>query len=198
MSSPATGRSNVRTPPLWLGASSAAAVRRAARLGYPWFTSAHTPYADLVALASVYRAALAERGQGIPERAVLWRHLHIAVDRETALREARPFLASYYEQFAQWGLFRDVVRSTADVTVDDILADGRVIVGSPDDALHALLRYRQSTGLPNVVCRVGWSAMPVAVVERSLQLLAERVVPRLRAVGDVPGSTGKDWREVSP
>lgn len=172
-------------PPLWLGASSPAAVRRAARLGYPWFTSAHTPYADLVALGEAYRAALSERGQAIPARAVLWRHLHVAADRETALREATPFLASYYKQFAQWGLFRDVVRSgPAEITVDDLLADGRVIVGSPDDALQALARYRQAIGLPNVVFRVGWTGMPPAVVERSLRLLAERVVPALRAQAD--------------
>jgi alkanesulfonate monooxygenase SsuD/methylene tetrahydromethanopterin reductase-like flavin-dependent oxidoreductase (luciferase family) len=168
-------------PPLWLGASSAAAVRRAARLGYPWFTSAHTPFTDLVGLAAAYRAALAARGQDIPARAVLWRHLHVAADRDAALREATPFLASYYKQFAQWGLFRDVVRSgPAEVTVDELLADGRVIIGSPDDALHALMRYREATGLPNAVFRVGWTGMPPAAVERSLQLLAERVVPALR------------------
>lgn len=168
-------------PPLWLGASSAAAVRRAVRLGHPWFTSAHTPVADLRALAAAYRAALAERGQAIPERAILFRHLHVAADRATALHEATPFLASYYQQFGRWGLFRDVIGTgQTEVGVDELLADGRVLVGDPDDVLQALGRYRHEIGLPGVVFRVGWTGMPAATVERCLQLLAERIVPRLR------------------
>lgn len=168
-------------PPLWLGASSVAAVQRAVRLGHPWFTSAHTPVADLRALAAAYRAALAERGQPVSERAILFRHLHVAADRATALREAMPFLASYYEQFGRWGLFRDVIGTgQIEVGVDELLADGRVLLGDPDDVRQALARYRQEIGLPSVVFRVGWTGMPAATVERSLQVLAERVVPSLR------------------
>lgn len=169
-------------PPVWLGASSLPAVRRAARLGYAWLTSTHTPSAQLRELAAAYRATLAERGQPVPERAMLYRHLHVARDRGTAVREAMPLLGAYYDNFGRWGLFRDVIRQGRDdVGVDDMLADGRVLVGDPDDVVQALERYRREVGLSNVLFRVGSTGMAPAMIERCLQTLAERVVPALRA-----------------
>lgn len=51
-----------RPPPIWLGADSDAAVRRAARVGDAWFVPPHTRLDELERQMRQYRAARAEHG----------------------------------------------------------------------------------------------------------------------------------------
>src|SRR5436305_4567833 len=49
-------------PPIWMAANQAVAVRRAARLGYPWVMNPHVTLDLLVEQLGLYRETLAESG----------------------------------------------------------------------------------------------------------------------------------------
>ncbi|MEV7246393.1 LLM class flavin-dependent oxidoreductase [Streptomyces sp. NPDC093248] len=156
-------------PPLLVGGSSRAAARRAARLGLPFFPSAHLPEP-----AGYYEERLAEYGtEGwtmMPAAENPLLHLFEDPDRTWAeygghfLHEARTY-ASW-----QSGGTRSAVRSAA-ATVRDLRAEGVYRVLTPEQCVRL--------GLDGLVLHPLVGGMPPAEGWRSLRLFAERVVPAL-------------------
>ncbi|GAA1434167.1 hypothetical protein GCM10009601_58090 [Streptomyces thermospinosisporus] len=156
-------------PPLLVGGSSRAAARRAARFGLPFFPSAHLPE-----LEAYYKARLAEYGTSgwmmMPSAATSL--LHLAEDPEQAwARHGRHFLheARTYASWQPAGA-RSAVRSAA-ATVEELRAEGVYRIVTPEECL-ALERG-------TCVLHPLAGGMPVDEGWRSLQLFAERVLPRL-------------------
>ena len=166
-------------PPIWIAANSNSAVERAARLGFPWHMNPHAAYDTIAQQVELYRRAAREAGHPADIPLPLNRELYCAETREQALKEAPPYLGSKYQAYAQWGQDR-VLPGKEDFTVDFAqLSSGRFIVGSPDDCVAELERYRQ-LGVGVLSFRMSWAGMPVELTVKSMQLVAERVLPRLR------------------
>jgi alkanesulfonate monooxygenase SsuD/methylene tetrahydromethanopterin reductase-like flavin-dependent oxidoreductase (luciferase family) len=127
--------------------------------------------------AAVFRDTLAELGKPMPREFPLLRNIVVAPDRETALREAGPFIAASYRVFGKWGLFTDVVGSGKEQLDMEELIDGRVILGSPEDCAEELVRLAQATGFTRLVARVHWLGMDQRQVLRTIELLAGSVLP---------------------
>ncbi|MFI7342125.1 LLM class flavin-dependent oxidoreductase [Streptomyces sp. NPDC050085] len=157
-------------PLLLVGGSSQAAARRAARLGLPFFPSAHLPELD-----AYYKEKLAEYGtEGwtmMPAKTTPLLHLSEDPDRTWAeygehfLHEARTY-ASW-----QSGDIKSAVRSGAS-TVAELRAEGVYRIVTPEECL--------AQGLDNYVLHPLSGGMPIEEGQRSLQLFAERVVPALK------------------
>lgn len=160
-------------PLLLVGGSSKAAARRAARLGLPFFPSAHLPE-----LETYYRERCAEYGtEGwtmMPAEQTPLLHLSEDPDRswelygEHFLHEARTY-ASWQSKD-----IRSAVRSTA-TTVAELRAEGVYRIVTSDECV-ALGRELESLVL-HPLC----GGMPVEEAWRSLRLLGETVLPRLTA-----------------
>ncbi|MCW8379191.1 LLM class flavin-dependent oxidoreductase [Streptomyces justiciae] len=156
-------------PLLLVGGSSKAAARRAARLGLPFFPSAHLPE-----LEAYYKERLVEYGTDgwtmMP--AAETPLLHIAEDPDAVwathgehfLHEARTY-ASW-----QFGDIRSAVKSAA-TDVAELRAEGVYRVLTPDECV--------TQGLDNLVLHPLAGGMPVAEGWRSLRLFCEDVLPRL-------------------
>ncbi|MFF3513389.1 LLM class flavin-dependent oxidoreductase [Streptomyces sp. NPDC002573] len=156
-------------PLLLVGGSSKAAARRAARLGLPFFPSAHLPE-----LEAYYKERLVEYGtEGwtmMP--AAETPLLHVAEDPDRAwavyggrfLHEARTYAAW------QSGGIRSAVRSAA-TTVDELRAEGVYRILTPEACL--------ALGLDSYVLHPLAGGMPLDEGWRGLQLFCERVLPRL-------------------
>ncbi|MDT0463981.1 LLM class flavin-dependent oxidoreductase [Streptomyces gibsoniae] len=156
-------------PLLLVGGSSKAAARRAARLGLPFFPSAHLPE-----LEAYYKERLVEYGtEGwtmMP--AAETPLLHVAEDPDRAwavhgghfLHEARTYAAW------QSGGIRSAVRSAA-TTVDELRAEGVYRILTPEACL--------ALGLDSYVLHPLAGGMPPDEGWRGLQLFCERVLPRL-------------------
>lgn len=96
----------VRPPPIWITAHSnpafpklsERALRRAARLGDGWMTTARTPESFADDLARIRRYA-AEEGRPLGDgfEACLYHNIHVAEDREQGMEEVSSYLAEYYE-----------------------------------------------------------------------------------------------------
>ncbi|MCQ4210519.1 MULTISPECIES: LLM class flavin-dependent oxidoreductase [Streptomyces] len=157
-------------PLLLVGGSSQAAARRAARLGLPFFPSAHLPE-----LETYYKERLVEYGtEGwtmMPGETTPLLHLSEDPDRTWAehgthfLHEARTY-ASWQSQD-----IKSAVRSGA-TTVEELRAEGVYRIVTPDECL--------AQGLDNYVLHPLSGGMPLDEGWRSLQLYCENVLPRLK------------------
>ncbi|MFF4489089.1 LLM class flavin-dependent oxidoreductase [Streptomyces sp. NPDC001544] len=157
-------------PLLLVGGSSRAAARRAARLGLPFFPSAHLPE-----LEAYYKEQLVAHGtEGwtmMP--AAETPLLHLAEDPDRTWAEYGEHFLHEARTYASWQSsdIRSAVRSSA-TTVPELRAEGVYRVLTPEECL--------AQGLDNLVLHPLAGGMPVEEGWRSLRLFAERVVPALR------------------
>ncbi|UUU30622.1 LLM class flavin-dependent oxidoreductase [Streptomyces sp. CA-210063] len=156
-------------PLLLVGGSSKAAARRAARLGLPFFPSAHLPE-----LEAYYKERLVEYGtEGwtmMP--AAETPLLHVAEDPDRAWAEYGGHFLHEARTYASWQSagIRSAVRSGA-ATVAELRAEGVYRIVTPDECV--------ALGLASYVLHPLAGGMPVEEGWRGLRLFAERVLPRL-------------------
>ncbi|MBD9729154.1 LLM class flavin-dependent oxidoreductase [Streptomyces caniscabiei] len=156
-------------PLLLVGGSSKAAARRAARLGLPFFPSAHLPE-----LEAYYKERLVEYGTDgwtmMP--AAETPLLHVAEDPDRAWAEYGGHFLHEARTYASWQSagIRSAVRSGAS-TVAELRAEGVYRIVTPDECV--------ALGLDNYVLHPLAGGMPVEEGWRGLRLFAERVLPRL-------------------
>ncbi|MFD5541484.1 LLM class flavin-dependent oxidoreductase [Streptomyces sp. NPDC127079] len=158
-------------PLLLVGGSSQAAARRAARLGLPFFPSAHLPE-----LEAYYKEKLTEYGtEGwtmMPTAETPL--LHIAEDPDRAWARYGEHFLHEARTYASWqsGDIRSAVRSAAR-TVAELRAEGVYRILTPEQCVAA--------GLDNLVLHPLAGGMPLEEGWRSLRLFTETVLPALSA-----------------
>jgi alkanesulfonate monooxygenase SsuD/methylene tetrahydromethanopterin reductase-like flavin-dependent oxidoreductase (luciferase family) len=174
-------------PRLWFGGSTAPAIERVAQLaettlGDSWVASSHLTEEVIAAQADTFRQALEVLGKPPPRDLPVLRNLVVAPDRDTALREVGPYLAASYRVFGEWGLFKNIVGAGKEqLDLPDLLA-GRVVIGAPEECAAELARLMRTGGFTRLVCRVQWMGMEQRLVLRTIELLADRVLPLLQTV----------------
>ncbi|MGW5342940.1 LLM class flavin-dependent oxidoreductase [Streptomyces sp. NPDC004050] len=162
-------------PLLLVGGSSRAAARRAARLGLPFFPSAHLPE-----LHAYYTERLAEYGtEGfclMP--AADTPLLHVAEDPDRVWAGYGGCFLHEAGTYASWQSkeIRSAVRSYAR-TVDELRAEGVYRVLTPDETVAYA---RAAGGAGNLLLHPLCGGMPPDEGWRSLHLLCEQVLPRLK------------------
>jgi alkanesulfonate monooxygenase SsuD/methylene tetrahydromethanopterin reductase-like flavin-dependent oxidoreductase (luciferase family) len=172
-------------PPMWLGGSVEAAVKRAATmaetaLGDTWVASSHLKNDVIVQQASVFKAALAALGKPVPEDFPVLRNIVVAPDRRTAIQEVGPAIAESYKTFGDWGLFTSVVGDAkAHPEFEDLIRD-RFILGSPEEAAEDIAKLIGMTGCNRLVCRIQWVGMEHRHVMRTIEMLGDKVAPLVR------------------
>lgn len=173
-------------PPIWLGANSDPAVRRAARLADAWVLNPHSRLDTLERqVREVYRPALAEAGKPLPTELPMRRELYVANDRRTALRESAPWLFPKFQTYIAWG------QETALPEGDDFsgefeeLLRDRFILGSPEECIAEIDRYRAALGITEIIVRVQWPGMPQEQALRNLEMIGRTLVPHYRSEGVV-------------
>ncbi|WP_251095114.1 LLM class flavin-dependent oxidoreductase [Streptomyces sp. Caat 7-52] len=154
-------------PLLLVGGSSKAAARRAARLGLPFFPSAHLPE-----LEAYYKEKLTEYGtEGwtmMP--AAETPLLHLAEDPDRAWAEYGEHFLHEARTYASWqsDQIRSAVKSAA-TTVEQLRAEGVYRVLTPEQCV--------AQGLDTLVLHPLAGGMPLEEGWRSLRLFAEQVAP---------------------
>jgi alkanesulfonate monooxygenase SsuD/methylene tetrahydromethanopterin reductase-like flavin-dependent oxidoreductase (luciferase family) len=156
-------------PLLLVGGSSKAAARRAARLGLPFFPSAHLPE-----LEAYYKERLAEYGtegwvmMPAPQTPLL----HVSEDPDRAWAVYGEHFLHEARTYASWqsGQIRSAVKSAA-TTVEELRTEGVYRILTPEQCA--------AQGLDNLVLHPLAGGMPVEEGWRSLRLFAERVLPAL-------------------
>ncbi|MDR2857809.1 MAG: LLM class flavin-dependent oxidoreductase [Novosphingobium sp.] len=133
-------------PPIWIGAVSDPAMRRAGRLGDGWLISFAEHLLELQDKIAIYKAIAAEHGR--PSTLALMRDVHIAPSRGQLDPDFLPNIIKVWQSYDAIGskadrdaLSSEVMFGGRQVSLDEF-APNRAVVGSPDDCIREMERIR--------------------------------------------------------
>lgn len=167
-------------PPIWFGARTESATRRAGRMGDGLILSRGR------AQLRWFREAAEDAGRDPDALSVATiRIVHVAESAEQALKEVGPHLLyherSYQEMFnagRDLAHERDAVPFTS---VDELPLD-RYILGTPDQVISRVRELEAQFGFDHLLMWARLPGLPIQVAERSLRLFGESVLPALRTM----------------
>jgi alkanesulfonate monooxygenase SsuD/methylene tetrahydromethanopterin reductase-like flavin-dependent oxidoreductase (luciferase family) len=167
-------------PPLWMAADSDRAVERAARMADSWIINPHATTSTIARQLQLFDQVRRELARPPLSELPAIKEVVCAHTRERALEIAQPYLTAKYEAYRAWGQDAALpADETFDLPFERLLQD-RFIIGTPDDCLHQLLRWRDDLGVDHFIFRPFWSGMPMETALESMDLLSREVVPALR------------------
>jgi alkanesulfonate monooxygenase SsuD/methylene tetrahydromethanopterin reductase-like flavin-dependent oxidoreductase (luciferase family) len=183
-------------PPFLVSAQSEGSLRWAAQHDIP-FAQIDSMVEQAGRDQALYREVQVAHGHKPSPRLYLMREIYVGESDARARDEARPYLLQYWElwnrytQFTQGGRLPDSYdfwRRQAPMLhamdFDQIVANDMVVLGSPATVADTILRIAGQLDLMGLAMIFKLGAMPYDMVERSMSLFGEEVVPRIRHVLD--------------
>jgi alkanesulfonate monooxygenase SsuD/methylene tetrahydromethanopterin reductase-like flavin-dependent oxidoreductase (luciferase family) len=181
-------------PPFLVSAQSEESLR--------WAAEHDIPFAQIDSLvdsakrdAALYRTVQTAHGHALAPRLYLMREIYVAESDAQARAEAHPWLLQYwdlwnrYTQFTHGGRLPDSYdfwRKQAPMlhamSFDEIVANNMVILGGPETVADAILDLADQIDLMGLALIFKLGAMPYDMVERSMCIFGEAVIPRIRRV----------------
>jgi len=167
-------------PPLWLACSNNPdSFAYAGKHGYQLLTVAqHRPLPELSERVQIYLQAWKNNGHD-PSAAQVCTHYQVVVDDNGAV--ARERCRNARERYdASGGAARRAMPQTAHLSQEELVEQGRLIVGTPDECVSQLQYARDTLGLTAVDCNFLFGGITYEEAERSIGLFAREVMPKLR------------------
>ncbi len=129
--------------PIFLGAQSAGAVRRAGRLGDGWIIPGFYTKDLLRQHLGLFEQGAREAGKPSAGARVLMRSVVIGKTHDEALEQARDWLGSQWrgQVYARWGM-QEPGTANLDLSFDEIVRE-RAIVGTADQVIEGIRSYVQ-------------------------------------------------------
>ena len=165
-------------PPVWIAASSDAAIERTGRLGYPWLIN-HADYPTIKRQVALYRDARAQAGHSPQTDLPILREFFVAETAEAAIRTCQPYVSGKYETYAQWGQDQALEGEQSFASEFAVLAKDRFIVGDVPQVVADLKRY-EALGITHIGLRMRWAGMPPTPTAEAMRLTAEQVFPHFQ------------------
>lgn len=144
-------------------------------------TRVHNDRVGVYTLVHCYDDAEDAKAYGLWE-SVSWWYRHLA---EFTLQWELPML-SKEEQEAIFPLLQPIIRG--EVPVEHYQEEDMIIVGTPEECLEKIIRYDE-VGVDQLLCYVQFGDLPHDKVMRTLELLSQKVIPKLEARGHRVGAT---------
>ena len=181
-------------PPFLVSAQSEESLRWAARHDIP-FAQIDSLADQARHDAALYREVQTAHGHAPAPRLYLMREIYVADSDARARAEAEPWMLQQwqlwnrYTQFTRGGKLPesyDFWRRQAPMLhamgFAEIVAQDMVILGGPETVAEAILRLVGQLDLMGLAMIFKLGAMPYDMVERSMTLFGEEVMPRMRHV----------------
>jgi alkanesulfonate monooxygenase SsuD/methylene tetrahydromethanopterin reductase-like flavin-dependent oxidoreductase (luciferase family) len=183
-------------PPFLVSAQSEESLR--------WAAQHDIPFAQIDSMVEqakrdqvFYREVQTAHGHAPAARLYLMREIYVADTDARARADARPYLLQYWElwnrytQFTRGGklpesydFWRRQAPMLHAMNFEKIEANNMVILGRPETVADTILRLASQLDLMGLALIFKLGAMPYNMVERSMRLFGEEVVPRIRHVLD--------------
>ena len=177
-------------PPLWIGALTPPAIRRAGRAGDGFMATEVTPdeLAGQVALARAEHAAHGRAG-----RFAISVHLPVFAWAEDGgwelIRPYHRYVAWKYDDMDQArGRGGPPPQPPAVSAAGEAELRGAILLGTPAEVAEQIDAYRRAAGGDlHFIARLYFPGLPWPVQRRAVRMFAEQVIPRARALaGEVP------------
>jgi alkanesulfonate monooxygenase SsuD/methylene tetrahydromethanopterin reductase-like flavin-dependent oxidoreductase (luciferase family) len=163
-------------PRIWIAAMTDPAIRRAGRLGHPFYALGTFTVPMLARALDLWRSALGEHGHPAPGEVPVLREFFVAPTHEEAWARARPAVEEKYRGYAEHGL--PTARASLAEGVERMMRDPFVI-GSPAECLDRLAALRD-LGVTHLALRLFWPRMEQRDVLRMIELTGAAILPGLR------------------
>lgn len=162
-------------PRIWVAGMTDGAVKRAARLGYPFIPSGLQSYNQVRAQLLLWRERLARHGHTAGPDLPLFREFYIAPTHEEAVTQARRGIEAKYRAYVEHGFpgASDQVQAGFDSLMEETF-----IVGSPAECVEKIASYAE-LGFTHIGLRLLWPAMDQTEVLRMTELTGRQVIPFL-------------------
>ncbi|NKB56364.1 MAG: LLM class flavin-dependent oxidoreductase [Alphaproteobacteria bacterium] len=155
-------------PPVWIGGSVPAAVRRAARVGDVWVSSMNPSFDELQELYGEFDAA---RETPAPERPTM-RECYIGATHEAAVAEVRDVLYAKYSAYQAWGSPSTRVKFDGR-TEFEALMERKFLVGDENTVAERLRWLRDELGIDHIITRVRWPGLTEDQALNTMRRLAD-------------------------
>ncbi|MDA3039377.1 MAG: LLM class flavin-dependent oxidoreductase, partial [Actinomycetota bacterium] len=173
-------------PPIWIGATTDRAIKRAGRIGDAFMAAPNVTDQDARRQFGLFSNARAEAGVQPAGDAGRMLEVYCHADAAEAHRRAGPHLLTKYAAYAAWGLTGSAgaAASAASTATGDHafveLARNRFVIGNPDDVVAGLLRQHREVGITHLAMRVAWPGSDPAHALECIDLIGRDVLPVLR------------------
>jgi probable F420-dependent oxidoreductase len=165
-------------PPIYIGGHATEAIRRAARLGDGYLISTTESIDHVRERVATYRAALADLGK--PWQAPLLNRLVCTVrNRREKTAAVQQYASALLALYDAWG-HGNVTGLSAEARTPERISRTHLIVGEPSECIERIGEYAE-IGVGHIACLMNFGNPPLDLVERSLRLFGERVIPHFAA-----------------
>lgn len=172
-------------PPLWVGARGKRAVERVARLG------CHLMGTGEVEQQQFYDRALEKYGRNPQDFSIAQlRWVYLAESRELAWDEVEEHLHYLFTSAGTW------LKEAGDLPADRAMREppqpkelrnieptfpGAPIVGTPEECVRAIERYRQETRVTHLIMGMHLPGLAPVKIRHSMELFAREVMPHFQS-----------------
>jgi len=174
-------------PPIWIGASSDRAIKRAGGLGDAFMAMPNATVTEAKRQVALFASGRADAGLAPATEAGRLIEVFCHEDGDEARRRVRPHLLTKYAAYAAWGVpdggtAAEAASSPAsEVEEFAELAADRFVIGDPDEVAAGLVAQHREVGLTHLTMRVDWPGSGHDHTMECLRLLGTEVLPRVRA-----------------
>jgi alkanesulfonate monooxygenase SsuD/methylene tetrahydromethanopterin reductase-like flavin-dependent oxidoreductase (luciferase family) len=170
----------IRQPPIYIGGTVDAAIRRAARLGDELIVSATQRISDIPRILAVYAEALRAIGQQ-PEAKTptINRVVHVLPDGAAKQSALAFFTKGLFASYDSWR-HQNITGLNPEARALEQTDAEHLIVGEASFCIDAIERYR-ALGIKEIACLMNFGGPEPEAVERSMRLFGEKVMPRVSA-----------------
>jgi natural product biosynthesis luciferase-like monooxygenase protein len=169
-------------PPIWLAvAGNPTSLEYCAGEGFSVVTTGHSrPVQRTAQLMKVYHEAWAAAGHTRPLDLAVHYHAVIAEDRAEARRLAEDglHLHNRWNHETRSLSTPNPGPEPAHPPVDQLVEEGRILCGTPDDCVEILRRASAEVGATEAHCMFQFGSIAFEQAQRSLELFAREVMPR--------------------
>ena len=163
-------------PPIYVGGHAKVAIDRAARLGDEYLISTTQKIGEIAALVKTYHGAMATHGK-TPRKPTLNRIVCV-VDSAVNKRNAEAIYArALLGLYDSWG-HENVTGLEKTERELRVLCDDHFIIGEVAECIEKIQHY-EALGIGHIACLMNFGGPDLELVDRSMRLLGEQVMPLL-------------------
>ncbi|MGI9553617.1 MAG: LLM class flavin-dependent oxidoreductase [Thermodesulfobacteriota bacterium] len=166
--------------PIYIGAFEEPAIRRAGKLGYPLMIGPGRTTPMIKDTIKWYNESATEAGHNPDDiEHILLRETYLADDQNKAIEGGTEYIINMYKFYFTLGV-KILIRGEQVKSIDDplfeYLAEDRFMIGTPEDCVDEINKYKEETGINYIACRMVFPQAPNEAISGCIKLFGDKVI----------------------